>query len=104
MSGPTISNRSPDPSIAVGPTDPISFDVVQGSNPFLDIVILAQFPSEGLYEVVFDGAAFSPLYAQQSRQQSISGGYRFLLRRTGGWPGAVTVKTKAIDTAGNEAS
>lgn len=104
MSGPTIGNRSPDPSIAVGVTDPISFDITQGSNPLLDIFIAVKMAGTNLYEVAFDGHAFAPLYIAQSRQLSISGGYRFILRRTGGWAGAPSVLTKAIDTSGLEAS
>lgn len=104
MSGPTITNRNPDPSIEVGPTDPISMDVVQGSEPFLDIWIACQMAGTTLYEVIYDGAAFAPLYAAQSSILSISGGYRFRLRRAGGWLGAPTILVKAIDTAGLEAS
>lgn len=104
MSGPAIQNRNPSPSVAVGPTDPIAFDVVQGSNPFLEIWIAVSMAGTSLYEVVWDGHAFAPLYAAQSRQVSITGGYRFTCRRTGGWQGSPTVLVKAIDTAGLEAS
>jgi hypothetical protein len=104
VSGPTIGNRNPDPSVAIEPTDPISFDVVEGSSPFLDILIAASLAGTSLYEVVYDGAAFAPLYAPQSSIQSIAGGYRFRVRRTGGWVGAPTMLIKAIDTAGLEAS
>lgn len=104
MSGPTISNRSPDPSIPVGASDPISFDVVVGSNPFLDLWIAVRYAGTSLYEVIYDGTGFAPLYAAQSQAQNIAGGYRFRLRRAGGWPGAPSIITKAIDTAGAEAS
>lgn len=66
--------------------------------------IAASFDGTDLYEVIYDGAAFAPLYAQQSQRQSISGGYHFLLRRTGGWPGSPTVLAKVIDTVGAEAT
>jgi hypothetical protein len=104
MSAPVISNFNPATSVAIGPTDPISFDVVQGSNPFQDLWIAAKLAGTNLYEVIYDGAAFAPLYSAQSTIQNISGGYRFRLRRAGGWPGAPTVLAKVIDTAGGEAS
>ena len=34
----------------------------------------------------------------------IAGGFRYTVLRTGGWPGAPTIQTFAIDRAGNEAS
>lgn len=104
MSGPTIANRNPATSIAIAPTDPVSFDVLQGTAGFLDIWIAATMAGTDLYEVIWDGAAFAPLYSAQSTIVSIAGGYRFRLRRAGGWQGPPTILTKAIDTAGLEAS
>lgn len=104
MSGPSVQNFNPATSIAIGPTDPVSFDVVVGSNPFLDILVAVRLAGTNLYEVVWDGAGFAPLYGPQSQVQNIAGGYRFRVRRTAGWPGAPTFLIKAIDTAGNEAS
>jgi hypothetical protein len=104
VSGPTITNRNPDPSIPVGPTDPISFDVILGTNPLLDVIVAATMAGTNLYEVIYDGSAFAPLYASLSSAQAIAGGVRFRVRRIGGWLGAPTLLTKAIDTAGNEAT
>jgi hypothetical protein len=104
VSGPVVENLVPSPAVPIGATDPISFDVVEGSNPFLDIWIAASFAGTDLYEVIYDGTSFAPLYSAQSQQLSIAGGYTFRLRRTGGWPGNPTIVKKVIDTAGNEAS
>lgn len=103
MAAPVIANRSPDPSFAVGPTDPISMDVTTDVG-FLEILIFARFDGTNLYEVIYDGSVFAPLYAEQSQKVSIAGGFRFTVRRKGGWPGAVTLKSLAIDTNGAEAT
>jgi hypothetical protein len=99
-----ISNRNPATSVAIGPTDPVSFDVILGSNPLLETWVAAKMAGTTLYEVVYDGAAFAPQYVAGSLLIGISGGYRFRIRRTGGWPGAPTILTKIIDTTGLEAS
>jgi hypothetical protein len=103
MSAPVITNRSPDPSFAVGPTDPVSMDITTDVG-FLEILILARFEGTNLYEVAYDSSGFAPLYVEQSQKVSIAGGFRFTVRRKGGWPGALTLKTLVIDTNGAEAT
>lgn len=38
----------------------------------------------GAYEVIYDGAAFTPFYGI-SRKETIFGGFRYFIRRVGGW-------------------
>lgn len=50
-------------------------------------------------EVVFDGALFAAYYATSSRV-AIANGYRYTVRRHGGWPSDFTIRANAIDTTG----
>lgn len=104
MSGPAITNQNPATSVAIQGTDPVSFDVTDGDRAFRIIVILARYAGTDLYEVIHDGNSFAPLFVAQSAKESIANGYRFRCRRRGGWPGAVTLLTHAVDLAGNEAT
>lgn len=101
----TLSNRSPATSVAIGPSDPLSFDLTSTTSPqFKDILVTAKMAGTDLYEVVYDGVGFAPLYAALSTVQSIAGGYRFRVRRFGGWPAGPTLGIKAFDNSGNEVS
>lgn len=66
-------------------------------------VILVEFPSQGVYEVAWDSEGFAPRYADSERT-AISGGFRYTLRRSGGWFSTPTIRALAIDTAGNAAA
>lgn len=52
-------------------------------------------------EIVHDGDAFDSLFAASTRTV-IANGYRFYVRRVGGWPSRPRVTWRAIDTSGNE--
>lgn len=50
------------------------------------VFVVARFPSLGLEEVVHQGDRFAPLYTGASSRASIAGGYRYSVKRNGGWP------------------
>jgi hypothetical protein len=101
MSGPAVSNKSPDPSVTIQFDTPVAFDVTD-STPWREIVIIAKFPT-GAWECVYDGSAYGPNYSTLSTITSITGGFHFRLRRDQGWPGSPTILVHAIDTSGAEA-
>ncbi len=99
---PTVDNFDPPAGTPISRTRRLGFDVKDNGTLRLTAV-LVEFDGTSLYEVAWDGMAFSPLYADSTRT-TVTGGHRYELRRTGGWPVAPTVRVVAIDTAGNEAT
>lgn len=101
---PIVSNFDPAPGTPIARTAAVSFDVTDESGDFRRIFVVAFYPTTGMTEVVHDGDAFRGHYAASSSRTMIAGGFRYSVLRTGGWPGAPTIQTFAIDRAGNEAS
>lgn len=68
------------------------------------VMIAARFTSGSAYEVVHDGDEFAPLYSESPNDRTpITGGWRYTIRRRGGWPeGALQLRVFGIDAAGNE--
>lgn len=67
----------------------VEFDVTSESWVVYDTIVRAVFTS-GLQETVFtDAGGFTDLYRRGSGRKPISGGYRYYVRRTGGWLTAV---------------
>lgn len=82
----TIANIEPPPDEEVLPSTPISFEVTSGTGDPIIIprIILDPFAeSEPVWDVV--NGVFEPKYAEGSTREVISGGYRFIIRRKGGW-------------------
>lgn len=71
----------------------VDFDGLQA------LVVTAEFAS-GAYEVVHDGDNFADRYAAGSTRVTIAGGYRFTVRRGGGWFDDVTIHVLAVDPRG----
>ena len=91
----------PIPPNLPSPGRSLLFDVT--GVPAAGVTILAEY-NTGLYEVVHDGAQFAQVYAAQSVRSDISGGgYRYLVKRAGGWFGdSVTIRTVAASAADEE--
>ncbi len=98
---PEVSSVSPPPGTLLRPTDAISLTVTD-PNGLRRVFLAAKFGGQDAYEVIHDGDAFALRYASNSLRIPIEGGYRYQLRRDGGWPGAPTITPFAIDTAGTE--
>jgi len=101
-SAPVVSNVTPASGTPVDENDPLGFDVTDDSNVFRQTLLHARYPSKSTWEVIHDGIAFAPVFAAGSTRVSIAGGFRYSLRRAGGWPGDPTIYPVAIDRAGNE--
>lgn len=104
MSGPTVGNLSPDPSVAIAAVTPLAFDVVDAAAGFRSIVVIVKFAAVGgvvpPWETAYDGASFGPNYSTLSTIGSITNGFHFRVRRDGGWPSTPTLAIVAVDTAG----
>lgn len=98
---PVVSNVSPTAGTELARTDPVFFDVTDDSATFRRILVTASF-EDGVAEVVHDGDSFAARYAATSTRTPIASGYRYRVRRTGGWPYGPTIRAYAIDTSGNE--
>jgi hypothetical protein len=100
---PTVVFVSPAPASTITSTTPIVVDVtdVDTASPFVFFFVRTV---DGAQEVAWDGAAFSSPYASSTRV-AIVDGFRYTLRRTGGWvAGGITIRTNAIDDTGGFAT
>jgi len=106
-SPPLVENFDPPPTAGpIGPNTAVSFDVVDSSGLFRDILVLVYFPGTNLVEVAYDGTSFTPFYNRASSIASVTdgpdSGYHFVLNRASGWPAAPAFAIHAIDTTGGE--
>jgi len=97
---PVISNIVPAPGTGIYASDTLQFDVTDDSGLFTAIVIMVEYP-DGNYEVVYDGNTFAYNF-QNCTKSVITNGFRYYLRRRGGWPGSPTARIRAIDQGGSE--
>lgn len=97
---PFIGSWSPFPGAELHRLDVISFEVTDNSGVVATELVTASFPA-GVGELIWNGA-FATTYVRGSRREPIENGYRFHLRRTGGWPSSsVRLNVTATDVAGN---
>lgn len=96
---PVVGNYSPAVGASVAAADPVFFDVTDDSGLFASIVIAIR--QGDVTEVVHDGTNFLSPYADLSSRSNIAGGYRYRIRRTGGWVDDVVQTAFVVDTAGN---
>lgn len=94
---PTIGNFNIAPGTAISRDQAIAFDVTD--NASLAFVGLAASYADGSVDLVYDGHDFRGRYT--GTVVAISGGYRFTVWRSGGWPSAPTFEYLPIDTSGN---
>lgn len=95
---PVVALVSPSAGSAITRDTEIVIDVTDAVG-LATAPLFASYPS-GAYDVVHDGVAFATYYAISSRA-AISGGYRYKLRRVGGWRESPTFKPRPVDTGGN---
>lgn len=96
----------------VSPTDgevsadtPVVFDVTEeGVEGFCELFVWVVFASDGSSEVIHDGDSFATRYVGLSARSTVTGGFRYTVRRSEGWPSSPRVRVKVIDTAGNVSS
>lgn len=99
LTPPVVGNYSPAVGASVAAADPVFFDVTDDSGLFASIVIAIR--QGDVTEVVHDGTNFLSPYADLSSRSNIAGGYRYRIRRTGGWVDDVVQTAFVVDTAGN---
>lgn len=92
VSVPQVANQTPAPGGILYPGDTVSFDVVDiRALFFIEIQV-----DQGRREVIHDGDSFVAPY-QTSIRVPISGGYRYQVRRSGGWVAPATFRVRAYD-------
>ncbi len=94
---PQITNLSPAPGSVIYPWTTVSFDVTDETG----ILFLEIQADHGTREVIHDGDAFVYPYTTSSRVP-VENGWRYQVRRTGGWKTSPRFLVRAFDTAGNE--
>ena len=90
---PLVMNVSPASSSTIQPTDALQFDV---TDPTLRRAIVVVVYPSGDGELVHDGSAFFPPFVGSTRV-AISNGFRFVVRRTGGWRAGVDLRVFAYN-------
>ncbi len=96
-----VENVAPSDGAVVGPSDPLSFDIVSARG-FRRFLVFAVFSTpRPVTELVYDGSRFKEPYAASVLSQD-STRASFELRRSGGWPGRPGLHLVAFDPAGVE--
>lgn len=92
---PTITVVSP----ALGQPIPrnVAFVVDVTDDETVGSVLYAEFEASRLSELIWKGDRFTFRYAKLSTRTPITGGWRYSLRREGGWPSAPTFGVVAWD-------
>lgn len=99
---PIVGSVVPAPGTPIASTDPLQLDVTDDSGAFRRILIAVVLG--GVTELAHDGSSFLGNYAGGScSRTAISGGFRFVILRDGGWPSSPSIRIFAIDLSGNEA-
>lgn len=98
-SAPVISNVIPTPGSTIPKYGPWQFDVTDDLG-LAGVIVKVRFAGRPT-ETVFDVDAFEGFYSASS-VSVIANGFRFVIRRTGGWPAPPTFFARAIDMQGNQ--
>ncbi len=100
---PAISNVSPAEMSELEEDTTIGFDVTDAGTLAL-VLVYVVLPS-GDTEVIHDGSDFTARYGAESTRETITDGWRFAVRRNGGWPlsqgGTLSIRVSASDAGGN---
>lgn len=103
---PEVANFSPPRGSTIAAADPVFFDVTDDSGLFKRVLVLIRQGAEDdeiPVELAHDGDRYWFPYAAQSSRENIPGGFRYRVRRSGGWLADVVSVVFAYDDAGNEA-
>lgn len=100
---PQIVNVVPVSGTTITATSTISFDVIDLTNPIRRVIVTVTHGSKAnVTEVIHDGTEFKGAYQYVSTIETIPNGYRYTLKRTGGWFSSPYFEVFAIDTTGLE--
>ena len=96
---PTITLVSPVAGAPIAADTAIVVDVTDDVGLSL-VVLTCEIPAGGPHEVVWLRSAFSSYYSD-STVAVIAGGYRYTIRRRGGWTASPRFHCEAVDTGGS---
>ena len=96
---PEVSNVVPTPGTAIDPAGEVRFDVTDDSGEFANLLVTVD--QRGVGEVVHDGERFRGYYGALSTRELVAGGFRYKIRRSGGWTSTPTFRVYAVDAVGN---
>lgn len=97
---PVIENFVPAIGTEIARTDPIQFDVTDETE-LASVYITARY-EDGTAECVWDHDSFQARFLAGSSRSEITDGYRFVIRRAGGWLNTpIILDIVAVDTSGN---
>jgi hypothetical protein len=88
---PVVDNYDPPQLSRIAPTDAVAFDVTDNLNEFHAIMITVFYPGtssgtgKSTWEIIHTGDAFAPRFGYGSSRVPITNGYRYTVRRLGGW-------------------
>jgi hypothetical protein len=99
---PVVNNFSPDNGSEISAADPIFFDVTDDSGLFRRVLVAIE--QGGTTELIHDGERFLEPYLSLSERTNIANGFRYRVRRSGGWEDTVNVSVFPFDLAGNEST
>lgn len=97
---PVIGSFDPAVGTPLERNDPVSFSVTD-ETALRRVAIFVTHNDQTL--VVHDGDSFRGEFSNYSSRAVILNGWRYSVRRNGGWITAATFEVIAIDTSGNEA-
>jgi hypothetical protein len=106
---PEITNFVPDTDTSIRTETVLQFDITDETGLAL-VALLASMEIDGaeVVEVIHDGDTFRGNYQGSSNTRTaISGGYRYTVKRDGGWPiedgevVGINIEFLALDTSGN---
>lgn len=103
VAGRPVVAQSPSPGATIQPTTGVEVTVTDESARLRRVIVHVSLPKLGVVEVVHDGNGFTGLYSANSTREVVDGGWRFLVKRSGGWPCSPTFHVFAFDKDGNEA-
>lgn len=104
VTAPTVSNVTPASGSELAADDSVTFDVTDDSGAFYSVSVFVRFAADETWEVVYYSGGFTPRYQRDSSKATISGGYRFVIKRWGDWPSAPEIIVEPFDGGGNTSS
>lgn len=84
----------------ISPSDAVQLDVTDETG-LRRVIIMVQISNERY--VVHDGDVFCGFFSNLSSRVAIPGGWRYSIKRSGGWSSSPAFYVSAVDQGGNEA-
>lgn len=97
---PVVTIVSPTPGSNITPDTEFVVEVTDNSGEFTIVILDVTYP-DGNSEAIYDGVDFKPFYRRRSSVTPVANGYRFAVRRLGGWPASPTFRVDPRDPSGN---